>query len=125
MEKFTGLFQTVSCSGSCVKPNPCCQSLLLVMKIVSCFITVSTEEILNAFLALVSLSEQAVRNKIRTMNIWDFILLQPTHKYMNKSKFVKIQSIENQFQLVRVSVGLGAFMNKAINQDLPSFIWSK
>ena len=31
---------------------------------------------------------------------------------MNKSKFVKTQAIENQFQLVRVYVGLAVFMNK-------------
>jgi hypothetical protein len=30
---------------------------------------------------------------------------------MNKSKFAKIQAIENQFQLVRVYAGLGAFIN--------------
>ena len=31
---------------------------------------------------------------------------------MNKSKCLKIQAVENQSQLVRVYVGLGAFMNK-------------
>jgi hypothetical protein len=40
------------------------------------------------------------------------VKLQPTHKYMNKSKSLKIQTIENQLQLVRIYVGLGAFMNK-------------
>jgi len=33
---------------------------------------------------------------------------------MNKSKFVMIQTIENQLQLVRIYVGLAAFMNNSM-----------